>query len=182
MHMFIFAGPPGIPELPCTQFRIPAVLHTLFPTLRLLLTIPLYAALVNPRVKFVPTSDATREADEGASPSAVENTALLDPQKDDDAEDHGLGLVTSKKPAQYGTFGTSRLSVPSSTTQTRSTSRNSGAGQRGPQVWTALSFDNHFLANIKFYRDSRLVLSTSGWTRLLLKTSLGPNFWQGFEN
>ncbi len=89
---------------------------------------------------------------------------------------HGLGLVTSKKPAQYSTFGTSRLSVPSSTTQTRSTSRNSGAGQRGPQVWTALSFDNHFLANIKFYRDSRLVLSTSGWTRLLLKTVVVRTF------
>ncbi len=39
-----------------------------------------------------------------------------------------------------------------------------------------------FLANLEFYRDSRLVLSTSGWIQLLLKTSLGPNFWQGFEN
>jgi len=159
-----FAG-----KLPRTQFRIPAVLHTLFPTLRLLLTIPLYAALVYPRVKFVPTSDATREADEGASPSAVEDTALLDPQEDDDAEDHGLGLGTSKKPAQYGTFGISRLSVPSSTTQTRSTSRNSGAGQRGPQGLKVGTVDQRL--------DSAAIENQS-WSELLARLrKLMPYLW-----
>ncbi|KLO14578.1 hypothetical protein SCHPADRAFT_914776 [Schizopora paradoxa] len=120
-------------KLPRTQFRIPDVLHTLFPTLRLLFTIPLYAALLYPHVKFVPAPDAAREADEGAILPAVEETALLDPQEDEDAEDRDLGLGTSKKTSKYGTFGTSGLSIPSTTTQTRSTSRNSGRGQTGEQ-------------------------------------------------
>ncbi|TDL26049.1 hypothetical protein BD410DRAFT_764367 [Rickenella mellea] len=100
-------GPPEIPERP-PQLSVPALLHGVFPVLRLLVLIPLYFAISYPRISYVPGSDI-RESENGAA----EDTGLLVPIDQSAIPSQGLS------PTQYGTFPTSRSAAPTTGSNTR---------------------------------------------------------------
>ncbi|EJD03189.1 uncharacterized protein FOMMEDRAFT_108336 [Fomitiporia mediterranea MF3/22] len=107
----------GIPESPRYQINFPALLHTLFPVFRLLVLIPLYAALSFPRVRYVPLSEV-HQTNGGAVSVTEENSALLAPAEEGTLTGQGLNTGTQGQSA-YGTFGPSRSLAPTATATPR---------------------------------------------------------------
>lgn len=98
--MTVFAGPVSIPEIPpMTQPSFPALLHTIFPVLRLLILIPLYPILISPRVSYIPAAEAQE-----TSPNAyaTENTSLLVPTAERAIPSQGLSATSGLH--DYGTI------------------------------------------------------------------------------
>ena len=129
----VYAGPVGIPELPpVTQASFPALLHTVFPILRLLLLIPLYGALTSPRVTYVPATEA-RVARHEPSATLTEETSLLVPEVERAIPGKGLSPAAANS-GDYGTFRSSRSTVPTTGQSTRAQTPAPGETTNEPQV------------------------------------------------
>ncbi|KAL5524042.1 hypothetical protein ACEPAG_8215 [Sanghuangporus baumii] len=110
--------PIGIPEAP-TKINFPNLIHVLFPAFRLLVLIPLYAALVYPRVNYVPASEV-RQTNGSTVAAAEESTSLLSPAAEEGAlVNQGLRLSADPQ-STYGTFRSTRSLAPTTSTPTRS--------------------------------------------------------------
>ncbi|KAL5528172.1 HMT1 [Sanghuangporus sanghuang] len=110
--------PVGIPEAPAT-INFPNLIHVLFPAFRLLVLIPLYEALVYPRVNYVPASEV-RQTNGSTVAVAEESTSLLAPAAEEGTlANQGLRLSADPQSA-YGTFRSTRSLAPTTSTPTRS--------------------------------------------------------------
>lgn len=127
--------PVSIPELPpMTQPRIPVLIHTVFPLIRLLLLVPLYPALAYPRVSYVPASEI-RQADGSGSltiaPHATEDSSLLVSAEERALSSQGLSVASASANGQgaYGTFRPARSLAPTTGTNTRMHTPSPSDGQ-----------------------------------------------------
>ncbi|KDQ57655.1 hypothetical protein JAAARDRAFT_35344 [Jaapia argillacea MUCL 33604] len=105
-------GSPKVPELPEPfPISISALLHLAFPIFRVLVLLPLYFALLYPRVVFKPA----HLGESGETP--ISTSSLLLPSDEGVSTSTGLSPLASKN--QYGTFRSGRSVAPGSSPTTR---------------------------------------------------------------
>ncbi|EPQ57486.1 hypothetical protein GLOTRDRAFT_120643 [Gloeophyllum trabeum ATCC 11539] len=115
----LYKDVPKIPELPL-KINLPALLHLVFPALRVLFLVPLLFALVYPRVVYTPVSFG-----ETVHTAAPDSSSLLLSAEEGATTSTGLSPVTAKT-SQYGTFRSGRSITASSgpTTRTNTPARS----------------------------------------------------------
>ena len=109
--MLDFVAEIGIPEAPIS-YKYTAILHVIFPLFRLLVLVPLFAALSFPRVKFVPAS----EADQVSEAPPVEGSSLLAHPASSQLASQGLTADGGNGHGAYGTFSSGRSTAPTDQT------------------------------------------------------------------
>ncbi len=115
-----------------TQPSFPALLHTVFPVLRLLVLVPLYPILVFPRVSYLPASSVQGDS-EAATSFATEGSGLLVPAAARAIPSQGLSPANANQ-SEYGTFRASRSAAPTTGTNTRAHTPAPSDPIGGPQV------------------------------------------------
>ncbi|KZT26798.1 hypothetical protein NEOLEDRAFT_1131838 [Neolentinus lepideus HHB14362 ss-1] len=107
----LYKDVPKIPELPI-NVNLSALLHLVFPVLRVLFLVPLLFSLIYPRVVYTPVSFG-----ESVQTSAPNSTSLLLSAEEGATPSTGLSPVAGKT-SQYGTFRSAPSSGPTTRTST----------------------------------------------------------------